>query len=136
MGFEMIDRDQRLLLDQRDCLGRGQADDHAADQPGAGGGGDGVDGAVAAPGLRHGPGDDQVERLDMGAGGDLGNHAAESRVLADLRQHDIGQDLAAAVLKTFHHRRGGFVAGCLDPEDDHFSLRPSLLHGWCTKRSP
>ena len=44
MRFQMIDRDQRLLLDQRDRLGRGQPDDDAADQPGAGGGGDAVDG--------------------------------------------------------------------------------------------
>ena len=58
----------------------------------------------------------------MGARGDLGHHAAESRVFADLAQHDIGQDLAAAVLGALHHRRGGFVAGRLDAEDDHSGL--------------
>jgi hypothetical protein len=72
----------------------------------------------------------------MGAGGDLGNHAAESGVFADLRQHDIGQNFAAAVLETFHHRRGGLVAGRLDAEDDHFSLRPPLLQGRCVRESP
>ena len=33
--------------------------------------------------------DDVIERLDMGAGGDFRHHAAEFRMLADLRQHDI-----------------------------------------------
>jgi hypothetical protein len=35
-----------------------------------------------------------IERLDMGAGGDFRHHAAEFGVLADLRQHDIGQNAA------------------------------------------
>ena len=47
-------------------------------------------------GLRQRLGDDAVERLDMGARGDLRHHAAERRMLGDLRQHDVGQDLAAA----------------------------------------
>ena len=67
----------------------------------------------------------------MGARGDLRHHAAEGGVLADLAEHDIGQDLAAAVLAALHHRRGGLVAGGLDAEDDHSvpvipALSPSL----------
>jgi hypothetical protein len=34
MRFQMIDRDQRLVVHQRDRLGHGQADDDAADQAG------------------------------------------------------------------------------------------------------
>ena len=37
-------------------------------------------------------------------------------------KHHIGQDLAAAVLETFDHRRRGLVAGRLDAEDDHSFL--------------
>ena len=97
MRLEMVDRDQRLVGDQRDRLGGGQADDHAADQ------------ARARPRPRRrrcssklAPAsaialrDDAVERLDMGARGDLRHHAAEGGMLVDLRQHDVGQDLAAA----------------------------------------
>ena len=43
MRFEMIDRDQRLLAHQRDGLGGGEPDDHAADQAGAGRGRDAVE---------------------------------------------------------------------------------------------
>jgi len=75
VGLQMIDRDQRHLPDQRDRLGGGEADDHAADQPGAGGGRDAVDRIEAAASLRHGVDDDVVERLDMGTGGDLRDHA-------------------------------------------------------------
>lgn len=56
---------------------------------------------------------------NMGAGGDFRHHAAERGVLADLRQHDIGQDTAAAVLAPFHQGCGGLVAGRFDAEDDH-----------------
>ena len=79
MGLEVVDRHQRLVVDQRDRLGGGQADDHAADQAGPGGGGDAVDVVEGLAGLGHRLGDDAVERLDMGARGDLRHHAAERR---------------------------------------------------------
>ena len=69
--------------------------------------------------LAHRLGDDVVEHLDMGAGGDLRHHAAEGGVLVDLRQDDIGQDPAAAGLRPLDHRRRGLVAGRLDAEHDH-----------------
>ena len=40
VGLEMIDRDQRRVVHHRDRLGCGEAHDDAADQAGAGGGGD------------------------------------------------------------------------------------------------
>ena len=43
MRFQVVDRDQRLVADERDRLGGGQADDDAADQAGAGRGGDAVE---------------------------------------------------------------------------------------------
>ena len=55
MRFQMVDRDQRLALHQRDGLGGGQADDHAADQAGAGGGGDAVEPVEVAAGLASSP---------------------------------------------------------------------------------
>ena len=61
----------------------------------------------------------------MGAGGDLRYYAAESGVLADLRQHDIRQDAAAAVLHPLHHCGGGFVAGRLNAEHYHRKFHPA-----------
>ena len=58
----------------------------------------------------------------MGAGRDLRYHAAETGMLLDLRPHDIGQDLAAAVRRTLDHRRGGLVAGGFDAQYQHWRI--------------
>ncbi len=76
-------------------------------------------GVEAEAGFLHRLRDDGVQHLHMGAGGDLRHHAAESRVLFDLRQHHIGEDAPAAVLGAFDHRGRGLVAGGFDAEDDH-----------------
>ena len=55
----------------------------------------------------------------MGARGDLRHHAAEGGVLGDLRQHDVGQDLARPVAGALDHGGGGLVAGRLDAEYEH-----------------
>ena len=71
MRLQVIDRDQRLVVGKRDRLGRGQADDDAADQAGPGGRGNAVERVERHLRLGHGLGDDVIERLDMGARGDL-----------------------------------------------------------------
>ena len=58
----------------------------------------------------------------MGARGDLRHHAAIGRVLVGLRQHDVGEDLAAPVVARADHRGGGLVAGRLDAEDEHLLI--------------
>jgi hypothetical protein len=88
--LEVIDRQERLVVDQRDGLGGGQADDHATDQPGPGGRGDPVDIAKGRTGFRHGLANDAVQRFDMGARGDFRDHAAERGMFGDLGEHDIG----------------------------------------------
>ena len=64
-------------------------------------------------------GDDVVEGLDMGASGDLRHHAAEGGVLADLREHDIGENPALGLIGPFDHGGGGLITGRLDAEDHH-----------------
>ena len=125
MRFQMIDRHQRLFRHQRDRLGCRQSDDDAADQAGAGGGGDAVELIVGLAGLAHRFGDNQVDRFDMSARGDFRHHATIGCMIGDLAEHDIGQDAGAAVGGALDHRGGGLVAGRLDAEDDHFCLRPS-----------
>ena len=84
MRFKMVDRHQRFFVDQRDRLGSRQPDDHAADQPGPGGCGNAVEIGEAAFRLGHSLRDHRIERLDMGARGNLGHHPAERGMLADL----------------------------------------------------
>ena len=106
-------------MTKRDRLGGGQADNNATDEPRSGGRGNAIDRIIIAAGLRHGVGDHDIERFHMGARRYLRHHAAERRVLADLRQHHVGKDPAAAVLQSFNDRRRGLVARRLDAEDDH-----------------
>ncbi len=84
MGFEVIYRDQRRIMHHRDRFGRGQADDHAADQAGAGGGGNGGEVGKSDIGLLHRALDDAVEQVDMGTRRDLRHHAAERDMLLGL----------------------------------------------------
>ena len=122
MRLEVIDGEERRLAHERNRLRRGEADDDAADQPGAGRRRDAVDVGKAARGLAHRGRDDDVEHLDMGARRDLRNHAAERRMLLDLRQHHVGQDGSAPVRGALDDRRRGFIAGRLDAEHDQLGL--------------
>ena len=66
--------------------------------------------------------DDAVERLDMGARGDLRHDAAERRMLLDLAEHDVGQDFGRPLAVQRDDGRGGLVAARLDAEHpDHLS---------------
>ena len=84
VAFEVVDGDQRLARGGGDRLGGHQPDDQAADQAGTGGGGDGVDVGEVDARIGKGRLDDAVQRLDMGARGDLGHDAAEGGMLLDL----------------------------------------------------
>ena len=120
----MVDRDQRLVVDQRDRLGGGEADDHAADQAGTGRGGDAVDLAEGLAGLGHRLADDAVQRLDMGARGDLRHHAAERRHARRSATARCWTGSCPAVAAALDHRGGGLVAGRLDAEYKHGVLLP------------
>ena len=80
---------------------------------------------VADAGLLHGRVDDAVEQVDMGARGDLRHHAAERRVILDLRVDDVRQDAAGTVLAPLDHGGGGLVAGGLDAQHQHLKKIPS-----------
>jgi hypothetical protein len=139
MRFQVVDRDQRLVVDQRDGFRRGQTDDDAADQARPCGCGNAVQCAERDLRLAHRRGDDRIQRLDVGAGRDLRHDAAECCMFLDLREHDVRQDAAPPVLGPFDQGGSGFVAGGFDAEDDHrcimtwrrasalrFSARPSI----------
>ena len=87
---------------------------NAADEPGAGGGGDRGQIGEAEPGLGQGCGDQPIETKHVGTGGDLGHHAAIGGMLGELRDDGSRQDPTVIG----DERRGRLVAARLDAEDD------------------
>jgi len=87
MRLEMVDGDEWFLRYERQGLGRGDADQQAADQAWTRGDRDRVDIGELQLRSGKGPGDDLIERLDMVARRNLGHHPAIGRVQRDLRQH-------------------------------------------------
>jgi hypothetical protein len=113
--LEVIDRDQRRLVDERNRLGGGEADDHTADQSGAGGSRDAVELREFFARLRHRLGDDEVEHLDRRAA--IPAPRAEGGMLIDLRyNHSDWNRLGRPAVRP---RRPRSVAGRLDPEHEH-----------------
>ncbi len=117
MAFKVIDCDQRLVRRQRQPLADQQPDHHPADQPRAGGRGDGIDFANGDIGFVEHLADQAGEDFDMGAGGDFRHHAAERPVGVILPDHRLGEDLPVAS----DQRGGAIVAGGFEGEDQgHF----------------
>ena len=133
MAFEVVDRVERLAGGRGQRLRRHQPDDQPADQAGTGGGGDRIDIGEPDAGIGERRLDNAVERLDMGARRDLGNDAAERRMLLDLAEHDVGQDVRPATGAKRDDGCRGLVAARLDPENPHRFRR--LIHDCRTRIS-
>jgi hypothetical protein len=114
----MVDRDQRLVVRQRHRLAGQEPDHDAADQPGAGGCGDAVQGRELKARFAHRRCDRVIDLLDVRARGDFRHHAQIGRMRLDLRPHHVRQDLDRAVRAEPHDRGCGFVAARLDSQDD------------------
>ena len=82
---------------RRDGLAHGRADHDAADQTGAGRGRNAVEIAEAQAGRRHGPADQPVQMVEMGARGDLRHDAFIGPVVLDLGQQRFRQNFRRAV---------------------------------------
>ena len=130
VALQVVDGEQRQVVDRGDGFAGHQAHHDRADQAGAGGGGHAVEGGEADAGVRHGTGDEAVEVVHMAARGDLRHDPAIGRVVRALGEHEVGQHAALA-----GYQRGcGLVATGLDAEDDH---GPSLSRrGAAPQRSP
>lgn len=120
MAFQMVDGQKRLACRGTQRLGGHQTDHHSADQPGARGRGNTVHRRQADPRLGQGLADQAVKRRDMGAGGDLRDHAAKGTMVVELGQDDIGQN--AAVVGD--NGGGGFVAAGLDSQNQGHDFQP------------
>ena len=113
----VIDGVERLAADVGDGAGGQRADEQAADEAGAGGNGDAVDGVPRGAGALEGLIDDGQDDFDVAASGDLGYDATIGLVDVDL----AGDDVGAHVPAVFDHGGGGFIAGGFDAENKHVS---------------
>ena len=129
MRLQMIDRDQRQLVHERQSLGGRDADQQAADQPRPGRHRHSVKLVQADTRLAHSLGNDLVEALHVRPRGNLRHHAAVAAVLLPLRAHDVGQDAPAPVRGTRHDRRRRLVAARLDAEHQRLALVLGRIHG-------
>lgn len=120
MGLEVIDGDEGLVGRERQRLGRGEADENAADEARAGGSRYGVDAGDIGSRRIQRTDDQPLQHIDMGAGGDLRHDAAIGRVLGDLAHHLIGENVPAIAADARGHdgdRR--LVAGGFNAENAH-----------------
>lgn len=125
MALEMIDGEKGLSGAIGDGLAGDEPDEKAADQPGTGRCGDGIDLVDPEPCLFERGTDQPVERLDMGTGGDLGHDTAESGMPVRLAQKGVAEYAPRAIDKG----GGRLVAARLDPQNDrsvHHVLRTPL----------
>ena len=134
VALQVVDGDERQAPGQGDGLAEGQADHHPADEARSGGSGDAAQVGEAEAGLRHRLGDDRIDDLDMGPGGDFRHHAAERGVGGDLAGDDVGQHLDPAGLIAAHHRGGGFVAAGLEAKDSEGEHRLRRFRRSCSTR--
>ena len=112
VALQVVDRDQRQPARGGDRLRGRDADQQRADQPRPGGRGDRVDVVEGHPGLAQGGLDHRRGQLEVMAGGDLGDDAAEAGVRGGLRGDHVRQDAAAV-----EHGGAGVIAGRLDSKD-------------------
>jgi hypothetical protein len=110
MGLQVVDGDERNAGRKGDRLGGHQPDDEAAGKAGAGSRGNAVEIGHGEAGLVQSGKGEAVEMADMGAGGDLGDHAAIKPMFGNLRKQLIGQDKSATVRVAADNGCGRLVA--------------------------
>ena len=114
---EVVDAGQGLVPGRRQPLPHAHPDQQAADQAGAAGDGDEVEVRGLDRGLLEGEVEEAGQPLEVVAGRQLGDDAAEVLVQVDLGVDDVGEDLAAVL----DDRDRGLVAGRFDAQSQEGS---------------
>ena len=112
VAAQVVDRRERQPARRGQRLGRLEPHEQGADEAGALGHGHQLGVVERGAGPRERVVDDGVDQLQVVAGGDLGDHAAEA-VMDSLGGDDIGAHGAVGL----DDRRAGVVAGRLDGQD-------------------
>ena len=111
VAHKVVDGIQRLVEREGERLGRADADHESTRQPGTARDGDGVNVTKGDAGPVEGLAQGRGERLEVGAGRDLGHDSAVSRVLLHRRCDHVGEQGRAA-----NDPDAGLVAARLDAE--------------------
>jgi hypothetical protein len=119
MAFQVINRDERLFVDEGDCFAGHHADDHPADEARPAGRRHRIEVAIADPRLRHRLPHQPVQPVQVRAGGDFRDHAAIGPVILQLRRDQIGSNPSSQAVGVRHHGGGGFIATGFDAQNDH-----------------
>ena len=122
---EVVDAVERLVVGERERLGRRDAHQQRTGEAGPAGDRDRVDVLHAHAGLGVGLLQRRHHRLEVGPAGDLRHDAAEPHVLVDAGRDRVGQQLGAP--DDAHTR---LVARRLDAEDEGFA-HPAILTERC-----
>ena len=121
VGGEMVDAVERQPERRGQTLRGAHADHERPGQSGSCGHRDRVEIAEGDPGLIARGDDRGTDRLDVGAGGDLGDDTAEPDVVVHRRRHRVRQQRAPA-----HDAHPGLVARGFDAEDEGVAHRLSV----------
>ena len=121
VALEVVDRDQRQVMDPGQCLGEVDADEQRSGQPRAVRDGDPVHVRPGDTGVGPGLVQDRDDPAQMRPRRDLGDDPARRRMQCDLGGDDIGQDPAAAL----DQRDARLVARRLDGQQQRPAHVPS-----------
>ena len=127
MGFEMVDRHERLLRGPGDALCRHRADDQPANQPRPGSRRHAVEPINRRIGFGEGASDKPGDMIEMRPRGDLRHHPAIRRVLFQLGVDQIRPGQRARVVANHRDRR--LVAARLDAENGQAVVHESQMAG-------
>ena len=122
VGRQVVHAVQRLAQRDRQRLRGGDADEERAGQARPSGHGQGVDVTETDPCRLAGSLDRGHHRLEVGAGGDLGHHAAVPCVLLHRGRDGIGEECVAP-----HDTDTGLVARGLDAQDERLVGHDAMM---------
>lgn len=102
MRFQMVDGEKRFSLGERDRLGRGETDQETADQARTCGCRYAIDIVECQMSLGQSMPDQPVEMARMSARRDLRDDAAIGRMVLDLREDGMAENLSPAIRMAAH----------------------------------
>ena len=122
----MIDGEKRQSPGQCNSLGHAHAHNQPARKSRASRSSDGIKISHFSFAIAQSLGNQLVEMANMGAGRHFRHDAAVGRVIPDLTEHDIAENLASSIGMAAHHGGSGFIAGGFNAQNRAVRLHEML----------